>query len=150
MPVRTRVNPTHFQDGFRISYADVASELKLEMNLLLKLLLVCVLSLTCLSTKHTRWFVKTEQFAKPYLQVKPFLIEHRSWVASLRSAGHEVTSGYRVDREGKPGGGGLMFLKAADYEAAEMIILQDPLVANKVVNYELHECIWETGDMQIE
>src|SRR6056297_4140554 len=65
-----------------------------------------------------QWFVKTEQFSQPFPVVKPHLEAHRKWVAAQREAGYPVTSGYRVDAEGRPGGGGLMLFRAASHEAA--------------------------------
>ena len=56
-----------------------------------------------------KWFVKTETFAKPYPEVKQYLEEHREWVRSLREKGSvSIASGYRVDENGRPGGGGLV------------------------------------------
>ena len=56
-----------------------------------------------------KWFVKTETFAKPYPEVKQYLKEHREWVKSLREKGSvSIASGYRVDENGRPGGGGLV------------------------------------------
>ncbi|KAH8068200.1 YCII-related domain containing protein [Aureococcus anophagefferens] len=59
--------------------------------------------------RATRWFVKTEQFCAPFPVVKPHLEAHRAWVTELRDGGATITSGYRVDGEGKPGGGGMLF-----------------------------------------
>src|SRR5210317_825169 len=75
-----------------------------------------------------KWFVKTEQFCKPYPQVKPHLEAHREWVSSLRdenSAQQVIASGYRVDENDKPGGGGLMIFAAKDYSAAEVLVKND-------------------------
>jgi hypothetical protein len=56
-----------------------------------------------------KWFVKTETFSKPYPEVKRHLEEHREWVRSLREDGTiKIASGYRVDENDKPGGGGLV------------------------------------------
>jgi hypothetical protein len=56
-----------------------------------------------------KWFVKIETFAKPYPQVKHYLEQHRGWVRSIRENGHiKIASGYRVDGNDKPGGGGLV------------------------------------------
>ncbi|KAG7361981.1 YCII-related protein [Nitzschia inconspicua] len=95
------------------------------------------------------WFCKTEQFKKPYPDVRPYLEEHKTWVQQLRASGHCITSGYRVDGEGKPGGGGLMFLTATSYDEAMNLVLQDPLVANDCVNWELNGWIGQVGDIQM-
>ena len=95
------------------------------------------------------WFVKTEQFCKPFPEVKPHLEAHREWVAKLRNDGYCITSGYRVDSEGKPGGGGLMFFAARDYDEAEALVRNDPLVANECVEWTLNGWIAEVGDIQL-
>ena len=50
------------------------------------------------------WFVKTERFLRPYLEMKPHLEAHRRWVEQLRGQGQVLSSGYLVDGEGQPGG----------------------------------------------
>ena len=95
------------------------------------------------------WFVKTEQFCKPFPEVKPHLEAHRKWVAKLRNDGYCITSGYRVDSEGKPGGGGLMFFAAKNYYEAEALVRNDPLVANECVDWTLNGWIAEVGDIQL-
>ncbi|KAL3903046.1 MAG: hypothetical protein SGILL_010596 [Bacillariaceae sp.] len=95
------------------------------------------------------WFCKTEQFKRPFPEVKPYLEDHKIWVEKLRKEGHCITSGYRVDAEGKPGGGGLMFLAAKCYPDALKIVEQDPLVANDCVNWELNGWIGQVGDVQM-
>ncbi len=121
-----------------------------------------------------QWFVKTEQFCKPYPEVKPHLEAHREWIRSIRrnhraarnddddDAAHDagtahvnvgqptVVSGYRVDSENKPGGGGLMIFSAENYRAAEEFVRQDPLIANGCVDWELARWIPETGDIALE
>ena len=95
------------------------------------------------------WFCKTERFIKPFPEVKPHLDAHKEWVKTLRKKGTCMTSGYRVDSDGKPGGGGLMFLAAKNYEEAEQLVLQDPLVANGCVEYELNGWIGQVGNLQM-
>lgn len=95
------------------------------------------------------WFCKTEHFKRPFPQVKPFLEEHKMWVEQLRQDGYCITSGYRVDAEGQPGGGGLMFLAAKSYQVALKIVQQDPLVANDCVDWELNGWIGQVGDIQM-
>eukprot|EP00587_Corethron_hystrix_P008345 CAMPEP_0113298222 /NCGR_PEP_ID=MMETSP0010_2-20120614/759_1 /TAXON_ID=216773 ORGANISM="Corethron hystrix, Strain 308" /NCGR_SAMPLE_ID=MMETSP0010_2 /ASSEMBLY_ACC=CAM_ASM_000155 /LENGTH=322 /DNA_ID=CAMNT_0000151245 /DNA_START=52 /DNA_END=1020 /DNA_ORIENTATION=- /assembly_acc=CAM_ASM_000155 len=95
------------------------------------------------------WFCKTEQFKRPFPEIKPHLEAHKEWVASLRREGFCITSGYRVDSKGRPGGGGLMFLAAKTYDDALSLILQDPLVANDCVDWELNGWIGQVGDIQL-
>ena len=123
-----------------------------------------------------KWFVKTETFCKPFPVVKPHLEAHRAWVADLRllaassstpsgddggggggggggvgdlERGATITSGYRLGADGKPGGGGLMMFRARDLAAAEALVLQDPLVANGCVDWQLNEWVAEVGDIAI-
>eukprot|EP00978_Attheya_sp_CCMP212_P013708 scaffold34476_cov50-Attheya_sp.AAC.1 len=95
------------------------------------------------------WFVKTEQFCKPFPVVKPHLEAHRIWVEDMRAKGFCITSGYRVDAEGKPGGGGMMFFAAKSYAQAEALVLQDPLVINQCVEWRLNGWIPEVGNVQM-
>jgi len=99
-----------------------------------------------------KWFIKTEQFCKPYPQVKPYLEAHREWVRSLREHTEQqiVVSGYRVDENDKPGGGGLMIFAAQDYDSAEAFVKNDPLIKNECVDYQLNRWIPETGDISLE
>jgi uncharacterized protein YciI/GNAT superfamily N-acetyltransferase len=95
------------------------------------------------------WFCKTEQFKRPFPQVKPHLEAHKTWVTDLRREGYCIASGYRVDSEGKPGGGGLLFLAAKSYEEALSVVLKDPLVANDCVDWELNGWVGQVGDVQM-
>eukprot|EP00568_Trieres_chinensis_P001049 CAMPEP_0183307264 /NCGR_PEP_ID=MMETSP0160_2-20130417/17230_1 /TAXON_ID=2839 ORGANISM="Odontella Sinensis, Strain Grunow 1884" /NCGR_SAMPLE_ID=MMETSP0160_2 /ASSEMBLY_ACC=CAM_ASM_000250 /LENGTH=140 /DNA_ID=CAMNT_0025470817 /DNA_START=69 /DNA_END=488 /DNA_ORIENTATION=- len=94
-----------------------------------------VSSIKTLPNDDESWFVKTEQFCRPFPEVRPHLEAHRKWVDDLRKSGKCMTSGYRVDSEGKPGGGGLMIFAAKDYAEAEELVRQDPLVANGCVDW---------------
>ena len=101
--------------------------------------------------KSLHWFVKTEQFSKPFPEVKPHLEAHREWVRKLRESNPQmIVSGYRVDENDRPGGGGLMIFAAKDYESAEKLVRNDPLVANECVDWQLNKWIAETGDISIE
>jgi uncharacterized protein YciI/GNAT superfamily N-acetyltransferase len=95
------------------------------------------------------WFCKTETFKRPFPEVKPHLEAHTEWVMELRRQGYCITSGYRVDSEGRPGGGGLLFVSAESYEEARKLILQDPLVANDCVEWQLNGWIGQVGEIQM-
>jgi len=95
------------------------------------------------------WFVKTETFCQPFPIVKPHLEAHREWVAAERAGGYPVVSGYRVDENGKPGGGGLMLFRAASHEEAVAFVANDPLVANECVSYQVNRWIAEVGDIAL-
>ena len=84
--------------------------------------------------------------------MKPYLEKHKEWVQRLRTRPRDpvcITSGYRVDADGKPGGGGLMFLAAKNYSEAYQLVLQDPLVANDCVDWQLNGWIGQVGDVQM-
>ena len=83
------------------------------------------------------WFIKTERFRRSYSELKPYLNAHRAWVSELRQQGVEVSSGYLVDADGNPGGGGLLLLEAADHAAAEALVLQDPMISSGSVDWQL-------------
>jgi len=102
-----------------------------------------------LPLKGESWFCKTETFKKPFPHVKVHLEAHKEWVMDLRRQGYCITSGYRVDSKGRPGGGGLMFLAAKDYEEAHKLVLQDPLVANDCVDWQLNGWIGQVGEIQM-
>ena len=95
------------------------------------------------------WFVKRETFRRPYAELRPHLQAHRSWVEQLRSCGVKISSGYLVDGEGRPGGGGLLLLESADHASAEALIRQDPVVASGLVDWSLHRWIGAVGDLGV-
>ena len=101
--------------------------------------------------EQQKWFVKTETFKSSlsFPQIKPHLEGHKEWVAGMRSDGASITSGYRVDADGRPGGGGLMLFAAANYEAAEKLVLCDPLIANGCVDWQLNQWIADVGDIAL-
>mmetsp|Transcript_35749 Transcript_35749/g.76323 ORF Transcript_35749/g.76323 Transcript_35749/m.76323 type:complete len:303 (-) Transcript_35749:159-1067(-) len=97
------------------------------------------------------WFVKTEVFRPSFSfsEIRPHLEAHKVWVDSLRAEGTSITSGYRVDADGRPGGGGLMIFAAADYATAERLVMCDPLVANGCVDWQLDGWIADVGDVAL-
>ena len=97
------------------------------------------------------WFVKTETFVtgKPFPEIRPHLEAHKAWVANLRQQGATITSGYRVDADGRPGGGGLMLFRAASHAAAEQLCLQDPLVSSGCVEWAVNGWVAEVGDLEL-
>jgi uncharacterized protein YciI len=95
------------------------------------------------------WFIKRETIHATPAEVRPHLAAHRAWVADLRSAGVRISSGYLVDGEGRPGGGGLLLLEAADHAAAEALIQQDPMVRSGCVTWTLHGWISAVGDLDL-
>ena len=63
------------------------------------------------------WFVKSERFtaaaaALPIEQRRPTLKAHRDWVSAEAGAGRPLRSGFLVDANRRPGGGGLLMFEA--------------------------------------
>ena len=100
------------------------------------------------------WFVKTETFSTAFLALDRVersarLAAHRHWVTGLRAAGQPVASGFLVDGERRPGGGGLLLLEAPSHSAALALVLEDPLISGGWVDWQLHEWIAAVGDLAV-
>ena len=95
------------------------------------------------------WFIKQETFQQPHAQLRPHLAAHRAWVAGLRQRGVRISSGYLVDGQGQPGGGGLLLLEAEDYARAEALIRDDPMLRSGGVDWTLHQWIGAVGDLEV-
>ena len=93
------------------------------------------------------WFIKTETFRGSSADAAPHLAAHRTWGRELRSQGVRISSGYLVDGVGRPGGGGLLLLEAADHASAEALIRQDPMVRSGCVTWTLQGWIAAVGDL---
>jgi uncharacterized protein len=72
---------------------------------------------------------------------EPYLPAHLEYLDQLRAAGSLVLSGPFTDRTG-----GMVMVAASTPEAARAIAEADPLVANRVDEYELHEWCLTGGD----
>lgn len=95
------------------------------------------------------WFIKTETIRLPPAEVAPQLAAHRAWVAQLRQRGVRISSGYLVDGAGRPGGGGLLLLEAADHASAEALIREDPMVRSGGVDWTLQRWMPVAGDLNV-
>ena len=100
------------------------------------------------------WFIKTETLSAAFLALPgperaALLQEHRAWVAARQAAGVAIASGFLVDAQRRPGGGGLLVLQAGSYSEALALIRQDPLIAAGWVMWQLHEWIAATGDLAV-
>lgn len=80
------------------------------------------------------WFVKIEEGIVDKATFDRYVPAHKAFVKTLIERGHEARTGYW----GCFGGGMLMF-KATSMDEAEQIVLQDPLIRNRCVNYKLYE-----------
>ena len=94
-------------------------------------------------------FIKTEKFKNKTLELtkserNKFLLMHREWVKDTVKTGIYIYSGYLINDQKKPGGGGLLIFEAKDYSSAQRIIEKDPMIKNKLVIWDLHE--WRSID----
>ena len=90
-------------------------------------------------------FVKTELIKKEFINEKKFkdkfINKHIKWVQKLREAGFNITSGFLVDEMKRAGAGGLLIIEAENYKDALKIIENDPMIKNKIVEWNLSEWI---------
>ena len=91
-------------------------------------------------------FIKTEKFKDKTLKLstserKVFLLMHKEWVKNISQSGHYIYSGYLINENKIPGGGGLLILEAKDYSTAKNIIEEDPMIKNDLVIWKLQEWI---------
>ena len=90
------------------------------------------------------WFVKHETFtaetaALPLEQRRSHLEAHRAWVEQQLEAGVVITTGFLVDHEGLPGGGGLLLVEAESYAQALALVRGDPMIARGLVDWTLQQ-----------
>ena len=93
-----------------------------------------------------RCFIKTEKFTEDTLNLpkeerRGFLLKHKEWIGELKLKGIKASSGYLVNKDNKPGGGGLLILYTNSYEEAIKIVREDPMIKNNLVTWELNEWI---------
>lgn len=87
-----------------------------------------------------------EMASLPSVQRRPVLEAHRLWVQQECSAGRRIWSGFLVDAERRPGGGGLLLFEAASYAEAAAWIQNDPMIQEGLVSWQLQEWIPVSGD----
>ena len=97
-------------------------------------------------------FIKTERFKKETLDMmsekrSQYIKEHLAWVSQLKDAGENIASGYLVNDVGKAGGGGFLVIEANDFNQARLIIMNDPMIKNHLVNWEIHQWIPIQGEL---
>ena len=100
------------------------------------------------------WFAKTETFNEAFRALEgsertTLLQAHKAWVQQLRSGGLTMASGFLVDGQQRPGGGGLLVFQATSYPDALALIQQDPLIAGGWVCWQLHQWIAAAGDFAV-
>ena len=97
------------------------------------------------------WFIKTETFtadtaALSFEQRRPHLEAHRDWVTDQSQQGRSIRSGFLVDAQRRPGGGGLLIFEAESFEAAMRWVQNDPMIRAGLVDWHLQEWIPVSGD----
>ena len=95
------------------------------------------------------WFIKHETFRQPYAAMRPHLEAHRQWVAQQRRQGVRISSGYLVDGQEQPGGGGQLLLEAADHARAAARGRPEPMLRRGAVGWSLHRWIPVQGDLEL-
>ena len=97
-----------------------------------------------------RIFIKTERFTRKAKELslsekQAYISAHKCWIKGLEKAGKKITSGYLINEFQLPGGGGLLFIKAESYDEAKKLILEDPMIKNNLVTWNLQEWIYVAG-----
>ncbi len=82
------------------------------------------------------WFVKIEHGIVDKAIFDQFVPAHKSYIQSLNAKGHQATTGYWRDARG-----GMLLFQATSWAEAQQLVEQDPLIANRCVEYELHEWV---------
>ena len=98
------------------------------------------------------WFIKTENFTKEAYKLQDkerskYINQHKKWVREMIALGHKISSGYLVNKQRQPGGGGLLVIQAKSFHEAKQILEQDPMIKNGLVTWELNEWIPVYGQL---
>ena len=90
-------------------------------------------------------FVKTEIIKKEFISnnkfKKEFVNKHILWIKELKKAGVNIKSGFLVNEIKESGAGGLLIIEVKTYKEALNIVLEDPMIKNKIVDWKLSEWI---------
>ena len=91
------------------------------------------------------FFVKTEIIKKEFISnsklKKKFIDKHILWIKDLKKAGINIKSGFLVNEIKEPGAGGLLILEVKTYKDALNILIDDPMIKNKIVDWKLSEWV---------
>ena len=95
-------------------------------------------------------FIKTEKFNNKALKLsnserRNFLLMHKEWVKNISQSGQYIDSGYLINEQKIPGGGGFLIIEAKNYKTAKKILLNDPMIKNELVIWDLQEWISING-----
>ncbi len=99
-------------------------------------------------------FVKTETFSPRTKALatsakKNYVDKHLLWVKDLSKSGIKISSGYLIDQNQMPGGGGFLIFEAKSYTEAKSIIEKDPMIISHLVDWDLHELKSLFGNLKI-
>ena len=97
------------------------------------------------------WFIKHETFTPQTAELsldqrRSHLEAHRAWVEQQSAAGRRIRSGFLVDEQRRPGGGGLLIFEADTYSEALAWVQQDPMIQADLVSWTLQQWIPVSGD----
>ena len=91
------------------------------------------------------FFVKTEIIKEEFISnnqlKKKFINKHIMWIKDLKKAGVNIKSGFLVNEIKEPGAGGLLIIEVKTFKDALNIVLEDPMIKNKFVDWKLSEWI---------
>ena len=91
------------------------------------------------------FFVKTEIIKEEFISnnqlKKKFINKHIMWIKGLKKAGVNIKSGFLVNEIKEPGAGGLLIIEVKTFKEALNIVLEDPMIKNKFVDWKLSEWI---------
>ena len=98
------------------------------------------------------WFVKTETFtpvdaALSVEQRRHTLEAHRRWVSDQAAAGRRLRSGYLVDGDRRPGGGGLLIFEASSYADALAWVQNDRMIRDGRVDWQVTCLLWPSSEL---
>lgn len=79
-------------------------------------------------------FIVILTYKKPLCEVDKYLQAHREYLAKHYAAGDFIASGPQTPRVG-----GIILMKAANREAVDALIAQDPFHINGIADYQIVE-----------
>ena len=94
-------------------------------------------------------YIKTEKFTDKTLELpnserKIFLLMHKEWVKNIRESGYYIHSGYLINEQKIPGGGGLLIIEARDFSTAKKSSQTHRNIRNHQNDFLMH---WEASRM---
>ena len=67
---------------------------------------------------------------------------HQLWIEEESARGQIIRSGFLVDQDQRPGGGGLLIFEAASYAKALEWVQNDPMIRAGLVDWQVQEWIF--------